>query len=225
MWYNTMMDSPDSKGSQNVLGISPDKEREIWEHHVGLFCDRFSQDGQQVDVGELRAYLQLRLGPLFAEHAGQFGSVLRTLDHSNSTRSGIQELMGSSFAELRQQSYPDYPTFEMRFRELNQEQHGLTPLTANRMVSYGLGEYNFLYLHIQPSYSVKDKRGTIEEAMRVLAKQLKENAIQGVATVAIDSQLVEERPERWQELGFKIANDRPKLAYVSVGDFIKRWSA
>jgi hypothetical protein len=132
--------------------------------------------------------------------------------------------MGKSFTELRKQSYPDYPTFELEFRKLNQEQHCLTPITANRMVSYGLGKHGFLYLHIQPSYSVEDKKGTIEEAMRILAKQLKDQSILDVATVAIDSWLVKERPERWQELGFKIDTDRPTLAYVSVKVFIDRWS-
>jgi hypothetical protein len=213
----------DSHERMDAKYFSPEEEREKWEFHLGLLCDRFSGDGQQVNIEKLRNYLQLRLGPLFAEHADQFESVLGTLDCEDATREGIQKLMGKPLTKLRQQSYSDYPTFEMEFRRLNQEQHGLTPITHNRVVSYGI-DGRVLNLHIQPSYSAKGIGKTIEDAMRILAAQLKDKAIQSVDRVEISSWLVKEKPERWQELGFKLNADRPKLAHVSVEEFIKRWS-
>jgi len=214
----------DSHERQDAIYFTPGEEREKWEFHLGLLCDRFSKDGQQVNIGKLRDYLQLRLGPLFTEHADQFESALATLDRADETRDGIQKLMGEPLTKLRQQSYSDYPTFEMEFRKLNQEQHNLTPITPNRMVSYGI-DGQVLNLHIQPSYSVADKKGTIEDAMRILAKQIKDKSIQSIDRVEINSWLVKERPERWQELGFNISTDRPALAYVSVEDFVNRWSS
>lgn len=214
-----------NRSTQDVLHISPEKEKQIWEHFIGLYIDRFIGADQTIDIEGLRQCLATKLGPLFADHAAEFEAILQRLnDPVDATRAGLQSLLGQSFQELRVQSHADYPTFESQLRVANQEQNGFTPLTPNRMVSYQVdGEY--IYLHIQPSYAVADKSGTIEAAMNAMADELRNNvALKPVQYVSIDSWLVKDRPQRWQELGFIISQKNKSFAYVPVEEFKRRWS-
>ena len=213
----------DAKKEQGILEISPEREQKIWEHFLGLYTDRFVKNDQTIDVVAFRECLEKKLGSLFTEHAEQFEAIIQKLNHTvDSTRAGLLLLLVEPIRQLREESHSDYPSFEARLRVLNQEQNDFTPLTSNRMVSYQVdGEY--VYLHIQPSYSVADKSGTMEEAMRALAKILVNPAFSGVKKVAIDSWLVTDRPARWEQLGFGIDPDRDGFARVSVQEFRKRW--
>ncbi len=213
----------DGKKDNKVLEISPEREVQIWEHLLGLKIDRFSKDGV-IDVTELQEYLEKNFGPLFADRSEKFSAILRRLSETvDGTKAAMRSLLCEPLCELRAETSIDYPTFETSLRVLNQDMNGFVPLTENKMVSYQL-DGDFIHLHIQPSYSVAEKSGTIEKAMSTLAKELENAALGEVKKVAIDSWLVVDRPARWEQLGFVLDPDREGFARVSVEEFKKRWS-
>ncbi len=215
--------SDDIHHQKDILQISPAKEKDIWEHFIGLYIDRFIKDDNTIDIDGLRECLKTKLGPLFVQNADQFESVLQTLnDIVDATRAKLIALVCEPLQDLRGKNYPDYPTFESSLRVLNQKQNGFTPLMQNRMVSYQI-DGAYVYFHIQPSYSVADKSGTLEEAMRALARKLSTDDLKGIKTVAIDSWMVVDRPQRWEELGFTVSKDRTNFAYASAEKFQQHW--
>jgi len=73
---------------QEALQISSGREKEIWEHFIGLYIDRFVREDHTIDSDALRKCLETKLGPLFVEHADQFEAILQSLNGTvDATRS------------------------------------------------------------------------------------------------------------------------------------------
>src|SRR5688500_7645628 len=124
MEYNVLM-SDDIHPNEDVLQISSDRERGIWEHFIGLYIDRFIEKDNTIDIEGLRECLETKLGPLFVQNANEFESLLQHLnDTVGATRTELSALLSKPFQQLREKSYSNYPTFESQFRILNQKQNG-----------------------------------------------------------------------------------------------------
>jgi|GEM_PF-6906221 hypothetical protein len=146
--------------NEDALQISPDREKGIWEHFIGLYIDRFIKKDNTIDIEGLKECLQTKLGPLFVQHVDKFESLLQNFNGTvDRTRTELSALLSEPFQQLRKDTYPDYPTFELKLRVLNQEQNGFTPLTSNRMVLIKLmGNMSMFTFNRRTQLQIKEER-------------------------------------------------------------------
>lgn len=181
----------------------------------------------EVDSNSLILFLRHRVGSEIIDSIQDVDAILldiaKSKDGTSERKMAVQTL-AENIQRQRMKVYTNYDEFEERLRVNMNESNGFTPLTPTNTYAYRIDD-DGLFLHLNPSYAVQNKRRDLRLACSKLATELQSGNIRGVDTINAYSHLVAFRPKLFKLLGFKVDSHNTAHASISVEDFITRWSS
>lgn len=209
----------------NVVEVSPEEEREFYEHTIS---ERLLEQKTDKARREYVRNLPQRIKTIFEERNprawSQFAAELSNID--GASPGAAHEIANSSYG-IRVATFETLTAYEHELRRYIMRSNGFSPLTPDLGITYGIHR-DIAHLHFGPSRTIKRKKEQMINGMHTLARLVKTHPeLQQIEEVIARSWIVTEHPRIFELSGFTLVaeegKEKPELATISRADLLERF--